>query len=77
MRDEILNLSRICDIPQTFCATDGSHIKIKAPLECKEDFFNRKKKYYSIVLQGVVNADMKFIDVSTGYTLGAYMMPEF
>ena len=28
MLDEILNFSRICDIPQTFCATDGSHIEI-------------------------------------------------
>ena len=42
MRDEILNFSRICHVPQTFCAIDGSHIEIKAPLECKEDFFNRK-----------------------------------
>ena len=29
MRDEILNLSRICDIHQTFCATDGSQIETK------------------------------------------------
>ena len=39
MRDEILNFSRISDIPQTFCAIDGSHMEIKAPLECKEDCF--------------------------------------
>ena len=26
----------------TFCAIDGSHIEIKAPLECKEDFLTEK-----------------------------------
>ena len=47
-------------------AIDGSHISIKAPHINREDYFNRKQNY-SINLQGVVDADAKFIDVSTGW----------
>ena len=56
----------IAGFPNTVGAIDGSHITIKAPHINHEDYFNRKQNY-SINLQGVVDADGKFIDVSTGW----------
>lgn len=52
-------------IPRIVGAIDCTHIKIKAPKNHKQDFFNRKHSY-SINLQAVVNADMMFIDVYCG-----------
>ena len=45
--------------PQIVGAVDGCHIKINAPPENKEDYFNRKQ-YYSINLQGIVNPQLHF-----------------
>lgn len=45
---------------------DGTHIKIKKPPIRGIDYYNRKS-YYSVVLQGVVREDMRFIDVFAGY----------
>lgn len=56
----------IAGFPSTVGAIDGSHVSIKAPHVNHEDYFNRKQNY-SINLQGVVDADGKFIDVSTGW----------
>ena len=53
-------------LPQVAGVIDGSHIKIKAPKEDHEAYFNRKQ-CYSIVLQGVTDSECKFLDVSTGY----------
>ena len=38
------------EIPQILGAIDGSHIRIIAPSENHEDYFNRKR-YYSVNLQ--------------------------
>lgn len=38
---------------------------IKAPRENKQDYFNKKKRY-SVSLQAVIDADMKFIDIFCG-----------
>lgn len=46
-------------------AIDGTHIKIKAPKYNTETFFNRKK-YYSLAMQVVVDANKKFIDIYCG-----------
>ena len=53
-------------LPQVAGVIDGSHIKIKAPEKDHEAYFNRKQ-CYSIVLQGVVDSECKFLDVSTGF----------
>ena len=50
-------------IPNVVAAIDGSHMPIKAPLQNKEDYFNRKHRY-SILLQGVVGP--QFFDVFVG-----------
>ena len=45
---------------------DGSHIQIHKPNERGQDYYNRKD-FYSVVLQGVVGKDLKFVDVFTGW----------
>ena len=40
--------------------------KINAPSENHEDYFNRKQ-YYSVNLQAIVNANLKFIHATVGY----------
>lgn len=53
------------NIPNVIGAIDCTHITINAPIENKEAYFDRKQSY-SIVLQAVVDADSKFIDVYCG-----------
>ena len=46
-----------------FCALDGSHIPIKCPLggpERRKEYYNYKK-FYSVVLMSMVNAEHQFI----------------
>lgn len=47
-------------------AIDGSHIPIKAPSFCPENYFNRKS-FHSIILQAVCNHDMIFTDCFAGW----------
>ena len=56
----------ISHFPQVVGALDGSHIPIKAPKEDSNEYVNRKS-FHSIVLQGVADANGKFLHVSTGY----------
>ncbi|XP_068729342.1 uncharacterized protein [Montipora capricornis] len=56
----------ISHFPQVVGALDGSHIPIKAPKEDANEYVNRKS-FHSIVLQGVADANGKFLHVSTGY----------
>lgn len=59
------SFQRIAGIPGVVGAIDCSDIRIKAPLANKADYFNRKK-FYSIKIQAVVNADKMFMDVHVG-----------
>lgn len=45
---------------------DGTQIQIQKPHERSFDYYNRDW-YYSVVLQGVVREDLRFIDVFTGF----------
>ncbi|XP_051254008.1 putative nuclease HARBI1 [Dicentrarchus labrax] len=46
-------------------AIDGCHIRIQRPPVRGGDYMNRKS-YYSVLLQGIVNAEGRFINVFTG-----------
>ncbi|CAH3133029.1 unnamed protein product [Pocillopora meandrina] len=46
-------------IPQIVGVIDGCHIEINGPSRNHDDYFNRKH-HYSVVLQGIVNCDLKF-----------------
>ena len=56
----------LSDFPQIVGAIDGSHNPIKRPVEHPNDYYNRKS-FHSLVLQGIADADGRFIHVSTGY----------
>ena len=62
----IRRMKSIAGLPNVVGAIDGSHVQIKAPKSCHEDYFNRKQNY-SINLQGTVDGTGMFIDVSTGW----------
>ena len=48
-------------------ALDGTHIPISAPnVDGKVDYFSRKH-FYTIGLQGLIGANLIFLDVATGY----------
>ncbi|KAF7642334.1 hypothetical protein LDENG_00259930 [Lucifuga dentata] len=52
--------------PQCAGAVDGTHICILAPPHNPADYYNRKG-FYSVILQGVVDHNMKFWDVNIGW----------
>ncbi|XP_068697291.1 uncharacterized protein [Montipora foliosa] len=58
-------------MPGVIGAIDGLHITIKAPQECPEDYVNRKD-FYSVVLQGISEHKMVFIDCYTGWSGGVH-----
>ena len=47
-------------------AIDGSHIPIIAPIHCPKDYFN-KKCFHSIILQGLVDHEYRFLDINVGW----------
>lgn len=51
--------------PNCIGAIDGKHIKIKCPAHSGTMFFNYKH-YFSIVLQGIADANYKFITIDVG-----------
>lgn len=55
----------ISNFPGVVGVIDGCHIPISAPTEHPNSYINRKG-FHSILLQGICNSKMKFIDVFTG-----------
>lgn len=59
------NFAKCGRFPHVIGLIDSSHIKIRAPILHKIDYYNRKK-FFSILLQGVVDHKKRFIDVYVG-----------
>jgi len=59
-------ISKQFGFPLTIGAVDGSHIRIKAPLQQLESYTNRKS-CTSVVLQAICDSKMFFLDVSVGW----------
>ncbi|KAL3216398.1 hypothetical protein MRX96_033094 [Rhipicephalus microplus] len=53
-------------LPDVIGAIDACHVRITRPTECKEDYSNRKK-FHSIIVQAVCDADMVFTHVFVGF----------
>ena len=53
-------------MPGVIGAIDGSHIPIKAPEEYPENYVNRKG-FHSVVLQGICDHEMRFVNCYTGW----------
>lgn len=55
----------------TIGCVDGSHIEINTPTESSHSYFNRKK-FPSLILQGICNHENRFIDVLVGFPGSAH-----
>ena len=53
-------------MPSVIGAIDGSHIPIKAPVLCPENYINRKG-FHSVILQAVCDHRMLFTDCYAGW----------
>ncbi len=56
---------RLCGIRAIIGAIDGCHIKIQRPAIRGGDYLNRKG-FYSLLLQGIVDDQGRFLDIFTG-----------
>ena len=63
--EKIEEFEELYGIPQIVGAIDGCHIEINAPPQNHEDYFNRKQ-HYSVNLQAIVDAKLKFIHATVG-----------
>ncbi|XP_069614724.1 POU domain, class 6, transcription factor 1 isoform X1 [Ranitomeya imitator] len=55
----------VCDFPNCLGAVNGKHIRIIKPARTGSEFFNYKK-YFSVVLMAIADADCRFIAVDIG-----------
>lgn len=53
-------------LPDVIGCIDGSHIEVKEPRESQDSYYNRKK-FHSVVLQGICDHELKFLDVFVGH----------
>ncbi|XP_021373738.1 protein ANTAGONIST OF LIKE HETEROCHROMATIN PROTEIN 1-like [Mizuhopecten yessoensis] len=60
------NFQQMKGFPDVLGAIDGTHIRIKPPHEHAPDYINRKK-FHSILLQGVCRENRMFTDINVGW----------
>ncbi|XP_054720598.1 putative nuclease HARBI1 [Uloborus diversus] len=65
MRQTEVDFKRMAGFPGVIGCIDGTHIQIKGPQEYPDVYINRDN-YHSIILQGVVNSRLEFIDCYVG-----------
>ena len=53
-------------LPGVRGAIDGSHIPVKAPQECPENYINRKN-FHSVNLTAICDDEMRFLDCYAGW----------
>jgi len=64
--EKIKEFEELYRIPQIVGAVDGCHIEINAPPQNHKDYLNRKQ-HYSVNLQAIVDANLKFIHALVRY----------
>lgn len=58
--------SELTDLPNVVGAIDGSHVRIKAPVDSAPDYFSRFQQH-DFIIQAVVDGKKIFLDFSCGY----------
>jgi len=58
--------SELTDLPNVVGAIDGSHVRIKAPVDSAPDYFSRFQQH-DFIIQAVVDGEKIFLDFSCGY----------
>ena len=62
----IETFSELTDLPNVVGAIDGSHVRIKAPVDSAPDYFSRYQQH-DFIIQAVVNGKKLFLDFACGY----------
>ena len=65
LKSNAKEFENVWNFPHVIGCLDGKHIRIVCPTESCAVFL-KYKKYFSVVLQGLVNANYKFIIVDMG-----------
>ena len=66
LRENVGEFETLWGFPQVAGAIDGSHIPVLKPRQSPSDYYNRKG-FYSILVQAVVDAHGRFLDVTIGW----------
>ena len=56
----------LTDLPNVVGAIDGSHVRIKAPVDSAPDYFSRYQQH-DFIIQAIVNGKKIFIDFACGF----------
>lgn len=61
-----VTFEELTDLPNVIGAVDGTHIKIKTPVESGPDYFSRLQQH-DVVVQAVADGEKRFLDVAAGF----------
>lgn len=68
-KDKLISIAedfyKLWNFPQCLGAIDGKHVRVRCP-DNSGSMFHNYKKYFSVVLQAVVDANYKFVTVDVG-----------
>lgn len=66
VQDNIDGFKNRAGFPQVVAAVDGCHVPIIGPRQSPDDYINRKG-FHSLILQGLVDCEYRFLDVCVGW----------
>lgn len=66
VQDKINGFESRAGFPQVVGAVDGCHVPIIGPQQSPDDYINRKG-FHSLILQGLVDFDYRFLDICVGW----------
>ena len=66
MTASIERFADMTDLPNIVGAVDGSHVRIKAPIDSAPDYFSRYQQH-GFIIQAAVNGKTHFLDFAYGF----------
>jgi hypothetical protein len=76
LKNNANEFENIWNFPHVVCCLDGKHIRIVCPTDSGAMFFSYKK-YFSVVIQGLVDANCKCVTVDMGVSGNKVMEARF